>query len=285
MNIYANALNPFMLRSIALLTLLLIPFLCFSQSLEERAYREVIEDGPSTAPGILVINVKDSKTGQTKEICTDVTSLYWSLQNEFPHLTDADLKKELLNHAEGRMFTFKKTEALVRLNFYKYQLKDEIAISKTIKQRHLIDSLSYMIELKDSLSKRFYAYSEQRDSILKEISDSIKVSRPLTEEETKMINNLRDQYYDEYYNNTKFDSYRKISSLGIHLMNTWNHNIKPYKTDYDNASQEVARLNLKFFKRYINKYGLSFCHVAFKNGIMSYFGDDNPGIYFSMITK
>ncbi|WP_345955471.1 hypothetical protein [Mucilaginibacter sp. PAMB04168] len=61
--------------------------------------------------------------------------------------------------------------------------------------------------------------------------------------------------------------------------------IKQRKTTYDKLSKELNRMNTKFFKQYYRKYGLSFCHVAFKYGIVSYYGDEDPEIDFEKLVK
>jgi hypothetical protein len=204
-------------RLTALIYILIIPFLSHAQSFEEKAYREVIKSGPSTAPEILVINIKDLNTGIVKEVCTDITSLYWSLLKEFGTVNDTDIKKELLAHSVDRTFSFKNKESLERLRFHTYKLKNVSVIVQTIERNHLRDSLANINKLREDLLKRYYEYVGKRERLQKEIVDSISLKRPLTEEENRMIKNLRDQYYDEYYNSADYDSYRQVSSLDEYM--------------------------------------------------------------------
>ena len=257
----------------------------FGQSLEEKAYREVIKSGPSTAPDLLVVMIKNENTGKIKEICTDMSSLFYAMMTEAKFAGDDAINNELLKHAADRTFSFKNKDALERLNFDSYKLANEATIDKAIKQNHLRDSLFNLEMLRDTLLVRFYDYSDVRDSLLERMAESIKLTRPLTSEETKMIKDLEDQFYDTYYNDSQYDQYRVISAGGKDLLRTWNNIIKPYKLVYDGLSKEIDRINYKFFVSYRKKYGLSFCHMAFKHGIVSYIGDENPEIGLSLVVQ
>jgi|GEM_PF-5437464 len=274
-----------MLRYIALMILLFNVTTSFGQSLEEKAYKEVITSGPSTAPELLVVKIKNEKTGEVKEICTDISSLFYAMITEAKIAGDDAIKKELLKHTKDRTFTFKSKGALERFNLSHYKLTNVATIAKTIKRNHLRDSLSKLTRLRANLLERFYEYSDVRDSLLQTIADSITLIRPITEEEKKMIKNLEDQFYDTYYNDSQYDQYRVISSVGKDLLRTWNSIIKPYKIVYDGLSKEIDRIDYKFFVSYRKKYGISFCHVAFKHGIVSYIGDENPEIEFSLVVQ
>src|ERR1700733_10843828 len=170
-----------------------------SEKTIERAYIKVINDGMSTAPEFVGINVKNLNKGVTKEICTEATSLLWSLQQELSESAFKTVDKYLLSKSSERYFEFKDTTALKRLYFDEYNLKNGDEINSIIIQGHLVDSLRRLSTYRSILNQAADAFYEKRRDILDKIGDSIKTKRPLTDEEIKMLGDLRDSYYDDYY--------------------------------------------------------------------------------------
>ncbi len=252
-------------------------------SMVERTYNNVVKTGLSTAPDFVVIVVKNLNTGQSKEICADAISLYWSLEQEHIDEFEKNSSLYLLSKSKDRIFNFKSPEALERLDFDKYTLSKKDEIELLIKKDHLRDSLKKINKLEEFQLNEFYKYSDKRADILDDISDSIKMKRPLTEEEEKMIKDLSDQYYDEYYTNPIYNQYRKVSPQGQQLMLLWNSKIKKYRDKYQLIGKELNRLNNKFFKNYYNRFGISFCHVAFKNGIVTYIADESGIVSYASV--
>lgn len=252
-----------MKKVIIILTLILSCQDSFGQNKTEQTFQKVIKEGFSTAPDFVVLTVRNLNTGQIKEIITDVTSLFESCRIEL-QIQDYDkISEYLLNNAETRVFEFKTKEALERLNFDKYELKSADKIEKIISQENIIDSLSKITQQRELISEIFYEYSDQREKILKGIKDSIQANREVTIEEKRILSDLTDQYYDYHYN-----EYAEISEQGKALMKIWNSKIRPYKNKYKKYTDELERLENKFFRNHYSKYGLSFCHIIFKYGII-----------------
>lgn len=274
-----------MKRFVSLLILILISKILFAQTntIAEHAYIKVINDGPSTAPDFTVVTVNNLKTGNVKEICTDVTSLYWSLQQENNEKDYKKLKEYLLSKSSKRIFDLKDADALVRLNFDSYNLKNENAIRSIIINKHLTDSLKKFVKFRELLNKYLDDYRDKRQDILDEIADSITTKRPLSEEESKMIGDLRDRFYDDYYTKPIYNQYRKVSEQGENLMKIWNLKIKKHKTKILKTEVESSRMYYKFFQQYYKIYGINFCHIAFKYGIITYLGDENPVVGFGEV--
>lgn len=267
--------------------LLTVSSILFAQdsTLVQKTYVRVVKDGVSTAPDFIVINVKDLNNGYTKEICTDMVSLYWSVMQERIKYPLNDFNKYLLKKSKNRNFEFKDTAALKRLEFNIYHLTKSKKINRLIQKNHLRDSLKKIDKIEELLSSEFYKYEDARDSILEVMSDSITKLRPLTDEENKMIKDLHDLYYDKYYTDTIYNKYRTVSAQGEQFMVKWNLKIKKYGVRYSELSKEAARLDWKFFKKYYSKYGLSFCHVAFKNGIKTFIADETGIVSYGGVVE
>lgn len=257
----------------------------FAQSIEEKAYKEAISTGMSTAPSLVVFTVKNFNTGQSKEICTEVPSLYWAVQQEMAKGSKEDIMKVLLSHTSDRKYEFKTKEALDGVHFSSYHLNHATEIAKIIERNHLTDSLSKTIEFRKQLSDKFYEYKDKRDSLLGFLSDSITTKRPLSAEETKILKDLDDQYYDIYYNKPNNYGFDHLSEQGKGLIKIWNAKVKVDKQSYEKLTNEMTRATNKFFFNYYKKYGISFCHIAFKYGILSNYGDENPVIHLSGIVE
>jgi hypothetical protein len=249
----------------------------------EKTYVDVINDGISTAPDLIVINAINQNTNQTKEICLDVSTLFWCLQQEDIEEFNKNYKKYFLSKKENRTFTFKNSKSLERMHFDSYDLKNQDEIEFIIIKNHLRDSLKKINKMQESLLKSFYKYSDKRDNILKIITDSISKIRLLSDEEKKMINDLDDQYYDDYYAALIDKSDPKVSQQGRNLMTIWNSKINNYRNSYKAIEKGVSDMYFKFFQIYYEKYRLNFCHVAFKHGIVTQIGDEAAVVGFEKV--
>ena len=128
-----------------------------------------------------------------------------------------------------------------------------------------------------SLDEVQEAYN-QREDILGSMKDSIQAKRELTAEEEKMLSDLTDQYYDYHYN-----EYAEVSEQGRQLMTIWNRKISPHRQHYETYLDELARLEQKFYKQHLKKYGQSFCHLLFKYGVICYPNNEIGTIEFGEI--
>jgi hypothetical protein len=232
-----------------------------------------------------VIYVKNLNDGHVKEICTDVASLYQSFIVEHNIAGINDFDKYLVLRSKKMEFDFRDTVALKTLNFNTYSLHNSKEIGRLIAKNHLRDSLKKINKLEEFLSTEFYQYEDARDSILKIISDSITKLRPLTAEESKMIGDLHEIYFDKYYTDPIYDKNRTVSSNGRRFMVIWNDKIKKYGIKYFGLSKEIERLTNKFFTNYYKHYGLSFCHMAFKNGITTFIADESGIVSYGGIVN
>lgn len=263
-------------------------FVCVSlhaqnSNTSEKAFINVVKEGPSTGPDFIVVKINNLNTGTSKEVCTDVTSLFFALQVETKEDDNNKITQYLLSKSATRTFDLRNPEALDRLDFNLYTLHDEKKIESLITNQNLRDSLRKLTKFGEVLSSKMDDHYDKRQDILKEISDSIKKVRPLTDEEAKMIGDLRDRYYDDYYTKPIYDRYRTVSANGEFLMKIWSEKIKRYKDEISKYEAESKRMYDKFFQQYYKMFGISFCHVAFKYGIITYFGDENPKVGFSRV--
>lgn len=242
----------------------MFPFqVSFGQTKAEKTFQKAIKEGFLTAPDFVVITVSNLRKRQTKDIIVDVTSLFEACRIELNIQDYEKISEYLLKNAETRLFEFKTKEALERLNFDKYELKSANEIEKIVIVERVIDSIPKITQQSELISKKFYEYTDQREEILKSIKDSIKAKRELTIEENKILSDLTEQYYDNYYN-----EYAKISEQGKDLLKIWNLKILPYKNELKKHTDELERLENKFFRNYYAKYGLNFCHIVFKYGVI-----------------
>jgi len=252
-----------MRKLIIILSLMFFCQVSFGQNKAEQTFKKVLEDGYSTAPDFVVLTIKNSNTGEIKELITDVTSLFEACRME-QQIQDYDkIFEYLLKNSKSRIFEFRTNEALERLFFYKYKLKSTNKIEKLISKEKIIDSLPKITKQRELISEKFYEYSDKREEILDEIKDSIQNVRVLTNEEKKILSDLKDQYYDYHYN-----EYAKISDQGKTLMKLWNTKIKQYSEEYKKYTDELVRLEKKFFRNHYAKYGINFCHILFKYGVI-----------------
>src|SRR6056300_965175 len=120
-----------MKRQLIILLSILTISSVFGQDLIEKTYLNVIKE-VSTAPNFVVIKIKNTQNDQIKEICTDVTSLYWSLQQEYE--SDFELIYDTLaSKSKDRLIAVGNTEALTRLSFKKYNPKHLDKLTELIK--------------------------------------------------------------------------------------------------------------------------------------------------------
>ncbi|HEX3385527.1 MAG TPA: hypothetical protein VHS53_10080, partial [Mucilaginibacter sp.] len=106
-------------------------------SIIEKTFLQVAKESFSTAPNFIVITVKNLNTGQSKEICTDMSSLEWSLMQEGTEGFIKDEKNYLPTKYRNRIFDFRNIEALKRLEFDTYTLSSSERIEFLIKKEHL----------------------------------------------------------------------------------------------------------------------------------------------------
>lgn len=251
-----------------------------NSNIAEKAYIDVVKEGPSTGPLFIVVNINNLNTGVSNEVCTDISTLFWALSQEN---NTSDREKYLLSKSSDRNFDFKDQNALNRLNFSNYKLNKEKKIKILIEKKHLRDSLNKLVNFYEIERQAFYKYADQRQNLLKEVRDSISTVRSLTSEEDKMISNLKDRYYDDYYSKSEFNKYRTISPHGQSLMKIWKQKIEKYKKEFSKFEIESERMYNKFFQKYYKMFGISFCHIAFKYGIITYLGDENRVVGFSKV--
>jgi hypothetical protein len=267
-----------MKKLLIILTLIFSCQVTFGQNKAEQTFRKVIKDGFSTAPDFVVLTVKNPITGQIKEIITDVTSLFEAYRIEYKLQYYDKISEYLLKNSGTRVFEFRTKEALDRLNFDNYEMKLADKIEKLISKENIIDSLPKIKKQREFIYEKFHEYSDQREEILEEIKDSIQSKRELTNEEKKILSDLTDQYYDYHYN-----EYAEISDQGKALMKTWNSKIKHYKKEYKKHTDELDRLENKFFRKHYAKYGLNFCHILFKYGVIFYSNCENGMMEFNQV--
>ena len=263
-----------------ILTFILAINSIFGQDLIEKTYLNVIKE-VSTAPGFVVIKVKNMQNGKIKEICTDVTSLYLSLQQEY----QSEFKMiydTLAARSKDRLIEISSTDALERLDFDRYNAKDLDKIILLIEENNLIDSLLLFNKYRHDLYDKYYPYRESRDNKIELIRDSICATRKLTKEETEILGKLGDPYYDYHYNNWYWD---KLTERGKELIKLWNAKIKIDKDKIETLEKERDRQEKKFFFDYYNHYGIVFCHALFKYGVTCYRDCENGQIKIGEIIK
>jgi hypothetical protein len=250
----------------------------FGQDLIEKTYLNVIKE-VSTAPNFVVIKIKNTQNDQIKEICTDVTSLYWSLQQEY----QSDFKNiydSLASKSKDRLIEVGNSEALTRLSFKKYNSKHLDKLTNLIVSKSLIDSLVQFDRYRLDLYDNYYPYRELRETKIEMIMDSISAIRDLTTEETEILNRLDDPYYDYHYNDYYWD---KLSKSGQGLIEIWNTKIKADKDRIEALETERDRQEKKFFFDYYNDYGIVFCHALFNFGVTCYQDCENGQIKLGQI--
>jgi hypothetical protein len=273
-----QAARTTMRKLIIILTIMFSCQISLGQNKAEQTFQKAIKEGISTAPDFVVLTVRIPNTRQSKEIITDVTSLFEAYRIEH-QMRDYDIISEhLLKNAETRVFEFRTKEALKRLNFDNYELKSADKIEKIVSKENIIDSLPKITQQRKWISDKFYEYSDKREGLLEEIKDSIQSNRELTIVEKRILSDLTDQYYDCHYN-----QYAEISEQGKALMKIWNSKIKPYKHEYKKHTDELERLENKFFREYHARYGLNFCHIVFKYGAIFNSNCENGMLEFNQV--
>lgn len=261
--------------------LIVIAQITFGQDKSENAFIKAITEGYSTGPDFVVLTIRNLNNNETKELITDVMSVYYAFGKELETNESSRIREHLLSNSKTRIFEVDNREALERLNFKNYQLKSADKIETIIVRDNIVDSLSKIQLYRDIQLEKFYSYSDQRKSIAKEIKDSIELNRRLSTEELKILNDLgNDQYYDYHYN-----EYATISREGRELMKIWNSKIQSDKDEYQKYENEISRLENIFFRNYYRKFGMSFFHIAFKYGVVFSQNCENGMVEFSQIIK
>jgi hypothetical protein len=265
-----------------------------AQSPAEKVYNKVIADGPSTAPEFVVVTVTNYKTHESKEMCLTINELFDCLSLELKEDDSKKIKKYLLSKSADRKFILTNSEALKSIKFESYKsqkaLEIEKGIDKLIINNHLIDSLSKIDTIRKRQDKLFNEYYNVRRKITNQISDSIIRKRPLDKKEQQVLSDLNDSYYDDreeqcclLINDSNADKIDRGNIIKI-----WDSKInlyKGYKDQYTGINNELARCEKKFFRKYYNKYGITFCKALFKYGVICYFGDENPIVGFGGVLK
>lgn len=252
----------------------------FGQELIEKTYLNVIKE-VSTAPNFVVIKIKNKQNDKIKEICTDVTSLYWSLQQEY----QSDFKliyDSLATKSKNRVIEIGDSKALERLSFSKYNAKQLDEIISLITEKSLIDSLEQFDKYRNDLYDKYYPYRTSRENKIELIRDSISAKRDLTTEENEIFSKLDDPYYDYHYNDWYWD---KLTDQGKALIKIWNVKIKSDKDKIESLEKERDRQEKKFFFDYYKDYGIVFCHALFNFGATCYQDCENGQIKFGQIIK
>ena len=257
-------------------------FFAFGQNLAEKTFIHVINSGLSTAPDFLVVQIKNLNTGEVKEICTDNSSLYWALMQDRKSSDFEAITKELLNNSFERYFEISDKEALERIQFDFVSPNSLEKLDSIFKADHLADSLAKIELYRTYLGDNYYKYYEARETAIAEIEDSISAIRELTAEESEILDDLPDQYYDYHYNEWKW---KELSVKGQAFMKIWNSKIAVEKSKYKKIENEHNRLEKKFFRDYFNKYGLDYCHVLFLNGITCFQSCENGQINYGVNIK
>ena len=89
----------------------------------------------STAPNYIVLNIKNIKTGEIKEVCTEAPFLSGAIQKEFGKSPDKiDCKKN-----KERYFEFSKDSALWNINYNLYSKVSLDSFAKTINVAEIIE--------------------------------------------------------------------------------------------------------------------------------------------------
>jgi hypothetical protein len=262
------------------ISLISIISLVFGQDKSENAFIMAISEVHNTGTDFIVLTILNLNNRETKELITDVMSVYYAFGKELETNESTKIKEYLLNNSQTRIFEMNNTEALDILNFKNYQLKSPEKIEKIFVEYSIVDSLLKIQLHRDILLKKYYIYSDQRKKIAKEIKDSIEIKREFTSEEKIILGKLNDQYYDWYYN-----EYASISENGRELMKIWNSKIQSVKEEYQKSENEIARLEKKFFRSYYEKFGMSFLHIAFKYGVIFGINCENGIIEFIQIIE
>ena len=266
-----------------ILTMCLVSIIsvAFGQDKSENAFIKAITEGYSTAPDFVVLTIRNLNNNETKELMTSVPSVYYAFEKELKTKKSSKIREFLLNSSSTRIFELSDKEALERLNFKDYQLKSAEKIEKIIVKNHIIDSL-YKFQLYRGIGipLNYHNYSKQRNKIAEEIRDSIEITRNLTEEENKILRDLKDMYYEWHYT-----EYAIPSKNGQELMKIWNSKIKLDKEEYQKYKDEEQRLEKKFIRDYYEKFGISFLHIMFKYGAIFYTNCINGMLEFNQIVE
>lgn len=127
------------MRNITIILLVIIGFLSFNSmtEIDEITKQEMFckaLSNSSTAPNYVVLNIKNIKTGEIKEVCTEAPFLSGAIYKEFGKYPDKmDCKKN-----KNRYFEFSKDSALLNINYNLYSKISLDSFSKTINVEEII---------------------------------------------------------------------------------------------------------------------------------------------------
>lgn len=127
------------MRNITIILLVIIGLLSFNSITEinEQIKQEMFckaLNNLSTAPNYVVLNIKNIKTGEIKEVCTEAPFLSGAIYKEYGKYPDKiDCKKN-----KERYFEFSKDSALWNINYNLYSKISLDSFSKTINVEEII---------------------------------------------------------------------------------------------------------------------------------------------------
>jgi hypothetical protein len=127
------------MRNIAIILLVIIGLQSFNSMIEIDEYTKqemfcMALNNSSTAPNYVVLNIKNIKTGEIKEVCTEAPFLSGAIYKEYGKFPDKiDCKKN-----KERYFEFSKDSALWNINYNLYSKVSLDSFAKTINVEEII---------------------------------------------------------------------------------------------------------------------------------------------------
>ncbi len=220
------------MRHFFIVFLLLITTCTYCQDLSEATYLKVVELVNTTDDShFVVVSVKNLNTGQTKEICTEISSLCNAIIKETKDTAIDNIKQYLVSHSSKRTFEIKNNEALKLLKFDTCSLKSEDSLASIITQGHIIDSLMKISEYRRNVILYFFDLENKNEEIVGQIKDSIMAHRPLDQKELRLIEDLN--------NNSDYD-FADISENGKELISYCNNRMRNINDAYKHFNDGVV---------------------------------------------
>lgn len=219
------------MRHFFIVFLLLITTCTYCQDLSEATYLKVVELVNTTDDShFVVVSVKNLNTGQTKEICTEISSLCNAIIKETNVTAIDSIKQYLVSHSAKRTFEIKNNEALKLLKFDTYSLKSEDTLTEIIKQGHIVDTLMKIREYRRNAILYFFDLENKNEEVVGQIKDSIMAYRPLEQKELRLIEDLN--------SNSHYD-FADISENGKELISRCNNRMKNINDAYKHFNDGV----------------------------------------------
>jgi len=242
-----------MIKQFIFLIILIQIGLC--QDLIEQTYKQVAIEGSTSAPSFIVLKIENKNTGEIKEICTNKQSMYFSVDT-------------LLKHSKDRFLKIRDTSILNGISFNQYDSKKVERVKNIVSSQNLIDSLMQY----DKIRTRYYnegnSFREIRSKKYYVFRDSVLNNTSLSIEGKSILNDLSNPYFDLYYDVYSYDT---LTNDCIKLIDLWKNAIDKDRVSIKSLQIELEKKEDKFFKYYFEKYGITYCHVLFLNGITTYF--------------